>query len=78
MSNQIPEYLLKFVEDSKKELVLSNAGDNYCVILYAKREHSEINRAIYKNLDDFLERASSEIEKIDTCFGVGAKIWLFD
>lgn len=68
--------LLNFYKESKEAL-----GDskNYCVIVY--KTVGPLNKEIgfiYKDLDEFKNKATDDIKKIPGMYGIKFQIWMYD
>ena len=74
------EKLEEFYTDCKKDLEKKNTSEGeYCVVITAgKAGYSGRPRFIYKDLEQFKQKAIADIAKIDSMFFVDMQLWIFD
>lgn len=76
----VSEYIIEALEDILK----NDAADNHCVILYKTKPRfnsfgdEAIVHKIYKNINEFTDKAVKDINEIDSSFGVRVQMWYFD
>ena len=70
----------EFVKACELELAKEKLNDgDYCVIIYSHhRIGGKIVRAIYKNLDEFKQKADERMREIDSLLDVLFQFWVYD
>ena len=71
------DYFNAIVEELQEEINKLNSDDCCIVITIRCDGYYNILRHVYKNIEDFKERAFKESKKIDGMFGIDFSIWAY-